>query len=208
MKTNVYIDGFNFYYRCVQGSPYKWLDLAAFSAGLLKAPFVPHRIRYYTAKVASLPDNPDAPIRQQIYLRALATLPNVSVTYGHFLKSELRLRLVSPQPGGPLTARVLKFSEKGSDVNLATDLLLDAFKKDCDAALIISCDSDLLGPVRAVKREFGMKVGLAMLPKGFSTVLTNEADFIRHVRPGLLKTSQFPVTLTDAQGTISKPATW
>jgi len=30
MKTNVYIDGFNFYYGCLKRTPHKWLDLAAF----------------------------------------------------------------------------------------------------------------------------------------------------------------------------------
>ena len=27
MKTNVYIDGLNLYYRAVQGTQYKWLDI-------------------------------------------------------------------------------------------------------------------------------------------------------------------------------------
>lgn len=104
--------------------------------------------------------------------------------------------------------QVYKFDEKGSDVNLATDLLLDAFKKDCEAALIVSSDSDLLGPIKAVKKEFGLKIAIAIMPKGFSTVLTSEADFIRKIRTGLLAASQFPQTITDAQGTFSKPATW
>jgi hypothetical protein len=37
---------------------------------------------------------------------------------------------------------VIKTEEKGSDVNLATYLLLDAFKQDCEAAVVISNDSD------------------------------------------------------------------
>lgn len=208
MKTNVYIDGFNFYYRCVQGTPYKWLNLSTFVHGLLKPPYVPHRIRYYTARVKALPGNPDVPIRQQIYLRALGTLPDVSIAYGHFLKSKLWLPLVHPPAIGPAIVQVFKFNEKGSDVNIATDLLLDAFDKDCEAALVISSDSDLLGPVKAVKAKFGTKIGVAIMPNGFSTVLTNEADFIRHVRSGLLAASQFPPDLTDGNGTFSKPATW
>lgn len=208
MKINVYVDGFNFYYRCVQGTAFKWLNLAAFSTGLLKPPFVLNRVRYYTARVRRLPTNPDAPIRQQVYLRALATLPNVSIAYGHFLENRLRLRLVNPPPGGPDTALVTKFSEKGSDVNLATDLLLDAFRKDCEAALIVSSDSDLLGPIRAVKKEFGHRVGIALMQKGFSAELTKEADFVRRVRAGLLAASQFPPTLTDARGQFSRPASW
>jgi hypothetical protein len=31
------------------------------------------------------PDNLFAPVDRQIYLRALRTIPNLSITYGHFL---------------------------------------------------------------------------------------------------------------------------
>ena len=27
MRTNVYVDGFNLYYGCLKGTPYKWLNL-------------------------------------------------------------------------------------------------------------------------------------------------------------------------------------
>jgi hypothetical protein len=30
-KTNVYVDGFNLYYGCLKGSPYKWLDIQKLS---------------------------------------------------------------------------------------------------------------------------------------------------------------------------------
>ncbi len=29
MLTNVYVDGFNLYYGCLKGTPYRWLDLGA-----------------------------------------------------------------------------------------------------------------------------------------------------------------------------------
>jgi hypothetical protein len=29
LRTNVYVDGFNLYYGCLKGTPYKWLDLDA-----------------------------------------------------------------------------------------------------------------------------------------------------------------------------------
>lgn len=28
VKTNIYVDGFNLYFRCLQGTPCKWLDIA------------------------------------------------------------------------------------------------------------------------------------------------------------------------------------
>jgi hypothetical protein len=38
MKTNVYIDGFNRYYGCLNGTPHKWLDLAAFCQAFFRLP--------------------------------------------------------------------------------------------------------------------------------------------------------------------------
>ncbi len=52
------------------------------------------------------------------HLRALATLPSVSIHLGSFLTKPARMPLAEPQPGGPKFADVLKTEEKGSDVNL------------------------------------------------------------------------------------------
>ena len=42
----------------------------------------------------------------------------------------------TPPAGGPSTVRVLKSEEKGSDVNLATTLLVDAFDDDFEQAVV------------------------------------------------------------------------
>lgn len=207
-KTNIYIDGFNLYYGCVKGTPFKWLDLAQLSAKLLPASYQVNRIRYFTARVRGLPHDPDAPTRQQIYLRALRTIPNLTITYGHFLASTTRMPLAKPVPGGPATVQVVKTEEKGSDVNLASHLLLDTFRKDCDAALIISNDSDLLEPIRIVRNEFGLPVGVASPHPQPSKVLQKEASFVRSIRAGALRSSQFPASLVDAVGTFTKPPAW
>lgn len=207
-NTNIYIDGFNLYYGCLKGTPFKWLDVARLCSLLLPKDYEIHRVRYYTARVSARPNDPDAPTRQQIYLRALSTLPNLSVFFGHFLTSKIMMPLVSPPPVGPKHALVIKTEEKGSDVNLASHLLVDAFRKDCDAAFVVSNDSDLLEPIKIARREFGLKVGLACPHKRPSQVLAKEADFVRTIRSGALQASQFPPTLTDAHGTFSKPTAW
>lgn len=177
LKTNVYIDGFNFYYRCVKGTPYKWLDFSKLCALLLPSRSSSiNRIRYFTARVKPFPDNPDAPIRQQVYLRALSTIPNLQITYGHSLTNEVSMRLVAPPAGGSKWARVIKTEEKGSDVNIATYLLLDAFRGDCQAAMIISNDSDLVEPIRVIKTEFGIKILLVVPPRKPSAALVPLAD--------------------------------
>jgi hypothetical protein len=55
---------------------------------------------------------------------------------------------------------VAKTEEKGSDVNLATFLLLDAFQRDCDAAVMMSNDSDLKLPIEVAQRELRMRIGV------------------------------------------------
>jgi hypothetical protein len=70
MRANVYVDAFNLYYGCLKGTPYRWLDLDAFSRQLLPHDHI-HRIRYFTALVSGRTGDLQQPQRQQIYLRAL-----------------------------------------------------------------------------------------------------------------------------------------
>jgi hypothetical protein len=55
-----------------------------------------------------MPGNPDVAIRQQVYLRALYTLPRVSVHFGHFLVNTTRMAVANPPPGAPLTVEVVR----------------------------------------------------------------------------------------------------
>jgi len=121
--ANVYVDGFNLYYGALKGTSHKWLDLDALFRTLVPTHEI-KRIRYFTARISARRDNPGSPTRQDTYLRALRTLPNVSIHLGKFLQSSVRMPLASPKLGGPKTVEVLKTEEKGSDVNLATYLLI------------------------------------------------------------------------------------
>jgi uncharacterized LabA/DUF88 family protein len=116
--------------------------------------------------------------------------------------------LAKPSPKGPKFVLVMKTEEKGSDVNLASHLLLDAFRRDCDVALVISNDSDLLEPIRIARREFGLTVGVVSPFKSVAKVLANEMDFQRRIWRQTLKRSQFPETLTDNAGEFHKPPGW
>lgn len=206
-RTNVYVDGFNLYYGCLKCTPYKWLDLSKLCGVLLKGNAI-NRIRYFTARVRPRPDDPDQQQRQQAYIRALETIPNLSVHYGHFLAHPVRMPLANPGASGPKTVEVMKTEEKGSDVNLATHLLYDGFRGDYEVAVVVSNDSDLLEPIRVVKRELGLTVGILNPQKRPSRVLAQEADFLKQIRAGALKVSQFPSSLKDAHGTVTRPKEW
>jgi hypothetical protein len=98
--------------------------------------------------------------------------------------------------------------EKGSDVNLASLLLADAFRGDFEAAAVITNDSDLVLPIKIVAAELGLPVGILDPHERFSFELAQVATFKKKIRPGVLAASQFPATLTDAHGTIHKPKSW
>jgi hypothetical protein len=105
-------------------------------------------------------------------------------------------------------AVVIKTEEKGSDVNLATHLLLDACRNDYDVAVVITNDSDLAEPLRVVRQEFGKTVGILNPYSRTSFQLARYAHFTKPIRPGVLAASQFSPTLMDAHGTFYKPSTW
>ena len=84
VRTRVYVDGFNLYYGALKGTRFKWLDPVRLAALLLPRGHEIDRLRYFTARVSGKLD-PGAPARQQIYLKALATLPEVEIHYGRFL---------------------------------------------------------------------------------------------------------------------------
>jgi hypothetical protein len=205
--ANVYIDGFNLYFA-VRGTPYKWLNPAALCSLLLPGDAI-NRIRYFTAKIEARPSDPDQPQRQQTYIRALKTIPNLTVHYGHFLTKPDRLPLVTPMPGLPRVMEVWRTEEKASDVNIGTYMLVDALDDRHDLAVVISNDSDLLLPIKAARFRLGLGVGvLNPFPNSPSTVLQRAASFHRPIRQGPLSASLFPDVLDDAVGAFRKPAGW
>lgn len=207
MKTILYVDGFNLYYGAVKGTPFKWLNILKMAQLLLPGHDI-IGIKYFTALVSSRPDDPNKTVRQQMYLRALRTLPGVEMIFGHFLSHPVRMRLANPPPTGPSFALVWKTEEKGSDVNLATHLLTDAFRCRIESAVIVSNDSDLVEPIRVVTEELGKKVGILNPQRHPSKMLARHATFFKPIRTGVLRASQFADTLEDSVGLIVKPIDW
>ena len=204
-NVNVYVDGFNLYYGALKRTPYKWLDLAKLCQLMLPQDVVQH-IYYYTARVSARPHNPTAPVDQQIYIRALRTIPNLSISYGHFLTHSVRMTLSAVTPTQQVW--VDKTEEKGSDVNLATHLVRDAFQKRFELAVLVTNDSDLAEPVRIVTQELALPVGILNPHQYHNQVLKRLATFVKRIRQSALHASQFPVTLADATGAFHKPSSW
>ena len=257
MQARVYVDGFNLYYGAVKGTPYKWLDLVELARQLVPAGYVVDKLKYFTARVSGV-SNKRAPARQQAFLSALRTLPEVEIHMGNFLAKTIwrpltnlpvagraihtptvatlpagdhrvaglplpqtlpvksyppastgrkrRRRMTSPLHDAVI-AEVHSMEEKGSDVNLAVQLLNDAWKGLFDYAVVMSNDTDLVEPIRMVTMERGKPVMVVcpgrwtMAPK-----LKNVASHVRHIRAAMLKAAQFPTLIPGT--TISKPQGW
>ncbi len=108
---------------------------------------------------------------------------------------------------GAKTAKVIKNEEKGSDISMATYLLVDAFRDDTEAFVVVSNDSDLTEPIRIVQHELGKIVGL-LNPQSIPShmLMRCNPNFVNQIRGGVLRASQFSPTLIDVVGaTITKP---
>lgn len=208
-RTYIYVDGFNLYYRALRKTTYKWLNLQLLITGLLDKDNQIDRIRYFTAPVSGKFD-PGAPVRQQRYLQALSTLPMLTIHYGNFLTRPKRRPLVNPPSGGPTHVEIWNTEEKGSDVNLATYLIHDAWKNLYDVSVVLSQDTDLNEPVRLVRDEIGKDVGVVVLDGKAPGQLCSFGTFVRHLTPARLAAAQFPNKLEfGSKGkSVERPREW
>ena len=206
MRTYIYVDGFNLYYGAVKDTPYKWLNLKVLFRYLLKPQHDIRTIKYFTALVSGKID-PDQPLRQKAFLRAMQKyIPELSIYYGHFLSHKVSAPLAQPT-GGNRFVDIIKTEEKGSDVNLAVHVLNDAWLDNYDCAVIVSNDSDLAESLRLVKEQHKKTIGLLIPWKHHpSKELMKYADFTKRIRRKVLSMSQLPDPIPGTS--IYKPVKW
>jgi len=212
MRANVYVDGFNLYYSALRTRfpDCKWLDLNLLAATLFPTDTI-QRVRYFTARISARPDDPQQVTRQQAYLRALAAT-GVHIHLGQFRHDRRYMRraqaCADPDCPSGSTIEMLYTEEKGSDVNLATYLMRDAALKDCELAIVLTNDTDLLEPIRLARAEFGVRVILLSPAERPSTTLLGSVDAVKKLRRGALQACQLPTNLRDPKGDIHRPRSW
>jgi uncharacterized LabA/DUF88 family protein len=163
-------------------------------------------VKYYTApiKIRENDTDHDKPNRQQIYLRALRTVPEIEITYGSFLTHPVQMK----RADGSGYVKVIKTEEKGTDVNIASHLINDGQKAEYDMAVVISNDSDLVEPIRIVIEEMKLPV-VVVSPFATNAIeLKKIATLCKQIRKGVLNVSQFENMLTDEIGEITRPEKW
>lgn len=204
-----YIDGFNLY-RGMRESNLRhllWLDLLAIGRNLCPAGYELSQVKYFTSRILNLKQRGDPQYkeeeasrkRQSDYLDALRAI-GVSIFEGRFKR-----RYVTCRRCGDTW---IKPEEKMSDVNLATQLLADAFRRSIHAALVVSGDADLVPPIRMVVAEIGLPVIVAFPPKRILDDLQRAATGVLHLNTSLLKQCQLPNEINSDGHIIKRPAKW
>ncbi len=207
MKTIIYIDGFNLYYGVIRKHNLKWIDLSLLCHNLFPGHDI-RKIKYFTARISSVPSDPQRPTRQQIYLRALQTKVDIEIIEGHFIKKVKNLPIAGCKPIKQQFLDMELFEEKGSDVNIGTHMVNDGYRHLYDWAILASNDSDLEEPARVVVQDLGLKLGILGTQDTFSKSLIKYTNFVKPIRDHDLRNSQFPQSISDKHGKITKPEKW
>ena len=202
-RVMAYVDGFNLYFGLKDSGfkRYYWLDVASLAQSLLKPGQALSATHYFTARIRSNGHNSADQKRQNDYLEALA-LQGARCQFGHYLQKTRRCR----QCG----ATWPDFEEKMTDVNIAIQLLGDAFDDAFDVALIVSGDSDLTTPIRRVRERFPNKRLIVAFPPGrYSSELKRNASGYLTIGEDKLRASQLPDPLIKPDGfVVSRPTSW
>jgi hypothetical protein len=209
MRTYAYIDGFNLYFGlrgiCNNRSPWRWLDLEKWLRSQIPRDYEIERIRYFTAHIK--PGDGSKARRQKRYLRALRTTPVVVTQLGSYETHRDELPLCD-EPKTKVC--VIRHEEKRSDVNLACRMILDAFVANppIEAAVVVSNDSDLLFPIKTLRKK-GIPVGvLNPHPEKPSGEMQDNASFYRLVEASKVLGAQFPLEMEDDAGVFPIPDRW
>jgi uncharacterized LabA/DUF88 family protein len=199
-RVIVYVDGFNLYFGMLEAnlSKCKWLDLDLLVRNLIKPSQELIGIKYFTSRVSN---NPEKQKRQTKYIEALQT-KNIKIFYGHYQSGQVECNRC-----GNIWAT---YNEKMTDVNIATQMIIDAYQDNYDMAMLISGDSDLVPPIKIIHKNFpGKRIFVAFPPKrhNSSVALVSKGSMV--IGRKKLIDSQLPNEVQKDDGYIlRKPKEW
>ncbi len=199
-----YIDGFNVYFglKSKGWKKYYWLDLVNMSAALLKPGQTLEHCHYFTARIRNSGSNSQDAHRQSIWIDALETLANQTSHFGHYLEKQKTCKSCG--------TKWTTHEEKMTDVNIAVQLLSDAYENKFDTALVISGDSDLTTPIKMVLERFPNKRIIVAFPPGRNShQLRTTATASFTIGEAKLRQNLLPNIITTASGhQLHRPTQW
>lgn len=201
IRVAAYVDGFNLYHaidalcRISRGTKdhLKWLDLYAL-IGKFIDPNV-HQIEAINYFSAYMTWNTSREARHREYVKAL-TNAGVHIVLGRFKEKDAYCKTCK--------STYMAREEKESDVNIATHLISDAYEDKFDQAILLSNDSDLLGPMKLIRAKFPKKKIKIIAPPArmHSKELWALATHRAKIDEMHLEKSLFPETKINGDGTV------
>ena len=200
-RVITYIDGYNLYHGLLAAGlrSSRWLDLTKLGTTLLKPGQQLVLTRYFTTWVKG---NQAKAHKQLRYVDALKTRGGIEIDYGRFLQK--------PDTCRRCGHKWTKKEEKRTDVNIAVRLLEDAYDNGYDTAIVVSGDSDLVSPIKAIHRRFPHReVLVAFPPMRQSNDLRRVADGAYRISDRHIRECRLPRTVTRPDGiTLTAPQGW
>ena len=200
-RVIVYIDGFNLYFG-LKTKGWKrsyWLNIQNLSQNILTKDQSLVKVKYFTSRISFPPEKVK---RQGTFIEALETLSKVKIYYGNYQSNKSKCRKCGYIEMVP--------SEKMTDVNIAVELLTDAYENKFDTAILVSADSDLVPPIQSVHRLFEDKrIVVAFPPARHSFALKEVAKASFTLGRKKLLDSLFPEKIQKKDGyVLIKPERW
>jgi len=201
------VDGLNFHFGVAKRFGRRWIDLPALCRRVLSPRWhLVTEVRLYTAPFLEGVDGGDVPEHQRSFLRALEACGETSVHLGRFSVHAESARMVKDPKR---MVQVTAVREKGSDVNLATDLVYLACSRRYEAAVVVSNDADFAGAIRLVRERIHLPVGIVNPNSGRSSRdLLAVAAFERSIRRRDVLASLLPEVIETNGVTIQRPSGW
>lgn len=201
-RVMLYVDGFNLYFglKTKAWKRYYWLDIHRLGENLLRPGQVLVGAKYFTADIRGPADKHR---RQQTFLDALATRrPNLSIIRGHYLVKQKQCPCCNCLFDIP--------EEKKTDVNISTEMVADAFLDRFDVAILVSGDSDLVPPIKAICQHHPHKrVVVAFPPARSSADLRKVAHGSFWINECKLRVSLLPNPVVKPNGhKLYRPTKW
>jgi hypothetical protein len=212
IRTAIYVDGFNLYYW-LRNSPFRWVDLKDLVLGAIARPDKQNKVvalKYFTARVKDTAEDPHKATRQDVYIRALkAVIPELTVYYGEFRRQQKWMPRALPSGATGSNVAVWDTEEKGSDVNLAVELLNDAWSNIYDLAIVVSNDSDLEHALQLARKR-SKTVGVLVRGDAVVNSLRRVANFSKKLTFDDVRGALLPreIRIPASGATIRIPDAW
>lgn len=182
-----------------------WLDIEALANAFKPANATLEFVKYYTSRSRD-PRSQGVANRQQLYWRALKTLPKVQIIEGKILPRD-------SQCEADCKMGFVRMQEKETDVKLGIDIIHDCLTKKIQGVILITADTDqvpTLTMVRDLKLSISVKLVFPPLDakRKASKELSDLASKTFFIGDSLLRACQLPDPLITASGQLTRPDKW